>query len=231
MVQPVLLVHGAFLGSWAWSDVIDALTVRGIDATAVDLPSQGPEGSLEADADLVREVLSGLDRPAVLVGQSYGGMVITEASAGNDMVGHLVYVCAALPAEDEHVGSMLAADPHPTRLGEGVRMIGDGPMATLDPQVARDVPGHDVPAAVMEAKLPLMGEHNMAVFEQAATGLGWREHPSTYVLTTEDTVFSPDLQRTLAARAGRTVEIATSHFPMFSRPQELAGIIAEAAAD
>ncbi|WP_018333536.1 alpha/beta fold hydrolase [Actinomycetospora chiangmaiensis] len=231
MAKPVLLVHGAFLGAWAWQEVIEALEAQGVEASAVDLTCRTPEGSLAGDATLVRGALASLGQPAVLVGQSYGGMVITEASAGNDDVAHLVYVCAALPVEGEHVGSLLATDPHPTTLGEGIRMIGEGPMATLDPETARSVPGHDVPEAVMDEKLPLTGEHNMAVFEQEATGFGWREHPSTYVVTTQDTVFSPDLQRTMAARATRSVDIATSHFPMFSRPAELAAIIAEAAAD
>lgn len=231
MAKPVLLVHGAFLGAWAWREVIEALDEQGVEASAVDLSCRRPGGSLAADATLVRGALAMLGRPAVLVGQSYGGMVITEASAGNPDVAHLVYVCAALPTEGEHVGSMLAADPHPTTLGEGVRMTGNGSMATLDEQTARDVPGHDVPRQVMDEKLALFGEHDMAVFEQEATGFGWRDHPSTYVLTTEDTVFSPDLQRTMAAHAGRTVEIATSHFPMFSRPVELARTIAEAARD
>ena len=231
MPKPVVLVHGAFLGAWAWSEVVAELGGRGVSTSAVDLVSQGPEGSLEDDAALVREVVAAAGEPVVLVGQSYGGMVITEASAANDGIATLVYVCAALPDEGDSVNSLMAADPHPTTLGEGIRTVGDGPMATLDPDTVRAVPAHDVAEAVLTGKLASMGQHQMGTFSEAAGALGHLEHPSVYVVTTEDRVFSPELQRTMAQRAGRTVDLAASHFPMFSKPTELAAVLAEVAAD
>lgn len=229
MPQPVVLVHGAFLGAWAWDAVVAELADRGVTATAVDLASRGQSGDLASDADVVRTAVRAAGTDVVLVGQSYGGMVITEASAGLDEVGHLVYVCAALPDDGDTVSSLMATDPHPTTLGEGIRPDVDGTLATLDPDTARALPGHDVPQDVWDAAVPRMGRHQMGTFGEAATALGWREHPSTYVVTTQDTVFSPDLQRTMAARAGWVVEVESSHFPMLSRPAELAEVIAHLA--
>ncbi|WP_344854151.1 alpha/beta fold hydrolase [Amycolatopsis ultiminotia] len=77
--KPVLLVHGAFTGAWAWRDVIETLRKRGVSATAIDLPSRGPARTLAADAEAVRSALTKLGEPAELAGHSYGGNVSAGA--------------------------------------------------------------------------------------------------------------------------------------------------------
>lgn len=89
----VVLVHGAFAESASWNGVIERLQAQSIEAVAAPNALR----SLDGDAQYVRDVIAGIGRPVVLVGHSYGGMVITEAAANNDAVKALVYVCAFAP--------------------------------------------------------------------------------------------------------------------------------------
>src|SRR6478735_4174886 len=89
----VVLVHGAFAESASWNGVIERLYAQGITSTAVANPLR----SLAGDAAYVRDVIASLEGPVVLVGHSYGGMVISEASAGNEQVAALVYASAFAP--------------------------------------------------------------------------------------------------------------------------------------
>jgi pimeloyl-ACP methyl ester carboxylesterase len=96
-----VLVHGGFCGGWVWDDVVDRLAKAGCGARVVDqLPSGGTDpallGGLRDDTDHVRAMLETIDEPVVLVGHSYGGMVITEL-ADHPKVGHSVYLTAVWP--------------------------------------------------------------------------------------------------------------------------------------
>ena len=93
----VVLVHGAFAESASWNGVVGRLRERSIETVAVANPLR----SLDGDAQYVRDVIAGIGKPVVLVGHSYGGMVITQAAAGNDAVKALVYVCAFAPDHGE----------------------------------------------------------------------------------------------------------------------------------
>lgn len=226
---PVLLVHGAWGGAWAWGFVQAALEERGIASEAIDLPSRGAgPSSLADDAAAVRSALAGLGAPAVLVGHSYSGAVITEASAGNDGVSHLVYVCAVLPDGDETTFSLMGTDPVPSTLGEAIRATDDG-LSTLDADGARRDLFNDVDEERSAPIIDLLGTHRLSVFGEPVTRMGWREHPSTYLVTTRDRVFSPELQRRMAARAGNIVELDAGHIPLLSRPAEIAEAIAAVA--
>lgn len=227
---PVLLVHGAWGGAWAWGFVQAELEKRSVKSTAIDLPSRGADPStLADDAAAVRDALGALDGPAVLVGHSYAGAVITEASAGNDAVKHLVYTCAILPQEGESTLALMGSDPNPSSLGDAIRVDDDG-MSTLDPVGAKDILFNDVPDDRSAPIIEALGPHRFSTFEEAASGLGWKEHPSTYLLTTQDRVFSPDLQRRMAQHATEVIEVDSGHIPLLSRPAELADAIAKAAA-
>lgn len=227
--SPVLLVHGAWGGSWAWGFVQEHLTALGVESTAIDLPSAGAEpATLADDAAAVRGALSQLGEPAVLVGHSYSGAVITEASAGNDGVRHLVYTCAVLPQKGQTTMSLMGEDPTPSALGE-VIMAGEDGRGTLDPDGARSVLFNDVDAATSAPIIDALGSHHLATFGESPEALGWKEHPSTYVVTTQDRVFSPDLQRRMAENATETVEVDAGHIPLLSRPEELAAVYAAAA--
>ncbi len=227
--SPVLLVHGAWGGAWAWGYVQAELEKRGITSVAIDLPSRDAAPStLSDDAAAVRAALDELDQPAVVVGHSYSGAVITEASAGNDKVAHLVYVCAILPDEGESTFSLMGQDSTPSTLGEAIQATDDG-LSTLDPVGAKTDLFNDVTQEQADPIIAGLGTHRLSVFGEAPAGLGWKEHPSTYVLTSQDRVFSPDLQRQMAAKATNVVTVDAGHIPLLSRPAELADAIAKAA--
>jgi pimeloyl-ACP methyl ester carboxylesterase len=229
MTKPVLLVHGAFTGSWVWDAVIAELKERGVEASTVDLTSQGADGTLERDAQAVRNALKGLGEPAVLVGHSYGGAVITRASADNDDVAHLVYVCAALPQAGEAVGDLIGRDPEPQGdLSTALEPREDG-TATMKREAARETLFNDVPDDQVASVLDRMGPHALGSLGETATGLGWQQHPGTYVITLRDKQFSVALQREFASHVRTVVEVDAGHGPMFTKPAEIADAIAAAA--
>jgi pimeloyl-ACP methyl ester carboxylesterase len=229
MTKPVLLVHGAFTGSWAWEKVIAELAGRGVTATAIDLTSRSAEGTLDSDAQAVRDALKALGEPAVLVGHSYGGAVITRASADNDDVAHLVYVCAALPQAGEAVGALLARDPEPGADLSTALVPNEDGTATMKRDAARAAMINDASDEEAGPILDRFGVHALGTLGEPATGLGWQQHPATYIVTLQDQQFSPALQREFASHVGTVVEIDAGHGPMFTKPVEVAEAIAAAA--
>lgn len=230
MSASVLLVHGAWGGAWAWGFVQAELEKRGVSSATIDLPSrEAAPSTLADDASAVRAALEGLPGPAVLVGHSYSGAVITEASADNDRVTELVYVCAALPEEGQSTGSLMGEDPTPSEVGSAIQ-AGDDGMSTLDPAGAKRILFNDVTDEQAAPIIAALGPHRLSTFNESPSALGWKEHPSTFVLTTQDLVFSPALQRRMAANATRVVEVDSGHIPLLSRPGEVAEAIAAAAA-
>lgn len=228
--RPVLLVHGAWGGAWAWGFVQAELEKRGIASTAIDMPSRkrGDATTLSDDAAAVRTALAGLDGPAVLVGHSYAGEIITEASAGNDDVAHLVYVCAILPEEGKSTMDYLGQDPTPSEIGGALQMADDG-TSTVSAEDAHRLVFNDATSEQFDPIAQYLGPHRVSVFGEAASALGWKEHPSTYVRTLQDKIFSPELQLTMAANATEVVELDTGHGPLLTAPDGLADVIAKAA--
>ena len=229
MTKPVLLVHGAFTGSWVWDKVVTELKLRGIQATTVDLPSQGADGTLERDAQTVRDALEVVHEPTVLVGHSYGGAVITRASANNDGVAHLVYVCAALPQAGEAVSDLLGRDPEPHDDLAGALAQREDGTATFKREAARETMFNDATDEQVAPVLDKMGPHALGTLGESATGLGWQQHPATFVITLQDRQFSVALQQEFASHVGTVVKVDAGHGPMFTKPAEIADAIAAAA--
>ena len=228
MTKPVLLLHSAFTGAWEWEHVIPELTSRGVTATALDLTARRADGSFEQDVDAVKAALKELGEPAVLVGHSYSGAVITQASAGNDDVAALVYVCAALPDQDESLGGLLGRDPEPGILGNHMVPADDGTV-TVSEEGARAAIYNDATEEQLASVLGRLGPHAMSTFGAPVTALGYKEHPTTYVLTLQDKAFSPALQRQMASHASTVVEVDAGHGPTLTKPAEVAQAIATAA--
>jgi len=243
----VLFVHGACVvdGAWWWQRMTGPLERRGLASAAVELPSCGPInrpgtpelGDLRADIAAVRAAAAG-DEPTVLVGHSYGGMVITGAAAAEpSVVGHpnvaaqpnvagLVYLAAMLPDADEALAAM--ADPDsPSWLEPAdpntMRVRGD-----LSDRDFQDHFLDDCDQAATEGALARIGQQAAAAFGQPPGGAGWRTLPTTAVVCTADRATPPAKQRHWARRAGRVVELDSGHHPFLSRPEELATIIAAA---
>lgn len=230
--QPhVVLVHGAFAESASWNGVIERLYAQGITSTAVANPLR----SLAGDAAYTRDIIASLDGPVVLVGHSYGGMVISEASAGNDRVAALVYASAFTPEAGDSAFSLSASEPGST-LGDA---LDAHPIATGGVELViqrakfRDQFAADVPAPVAG----LMGATQRPVTEAAlkdalqAAEPGWTDRPSWHVFGSEDRNIPAAVMRAGAARAGARVtnEIAgASHAISVSQPDAVAAVIAEA---
>lgn len=199
----IVLVHGAFTESASWNGVIEWLKARrAVDVVAVANPLR----SLTGDAAYVRDVIDGIGKPVVLVGHSYGGMVITQAAAGTDSVVGLVYVCAFAPAQGESAFELSRQFPGST-LGNSLVAYplsagGDEFVISQDlyhQQFAADVPAAQ--AAVMAATQRPVTE--AALWEALATDTpAWSHIPSWFVIGDQDLVVPPAMQRFAARRAG-----------------------------
>jgi len=232
----VLLVHKAWHGAWCWEPVVAALAERGILAVAINLPRHGDDGGaltdLHGDAERVRRALDGFDEPVVLVGHSYGGVVITEAGV-HPGVSDLVYLAAFNVDEGESALSAAVAESAAAALDHSdrpdalsyIRMHEDG-TSTIDAVGARILFYNDCRRADADWAVDRLGPHPMASLSQAPGAVAWRHRPSTYAVCTLDNIVHPDLQRILARRADHVVEWPTGHSPFLSRPDLVADLLA-----
>jgi pimeloyl-ACP methyl ester carboxylesterase len=214
----VVLVHGAWHGSWAWERVVPLLREAGHEPVAVDLPSAGGTGNLADDAALVREVIEQSTEPTVVVAHSYGGIPTTVATAGLSQVQHLVYVCAFLLDRDE---SLLGAIDHVVPPWIGVDEEA-GVSRVLDPMTAFYL---DVDPADAEAAVARLRTQTLASFADPVTAAGWHEIDSTYVLCTQDQAIPYVAQQAMSARAGTVHTMESSHSPFLSQPRELVTLL------
>ncbi|MEU8613398.1 alpha/beta hydrolase [Actinoplanes sp. NPDC048791] len=228
----VLLVHGAFAESASWNGVTERLTAAGHDVIAVANPLR----SLAGDAAYVRDLITSIGGPVVLVGHSYGGMVITEAAAGNDAVTALVYVCAFAPDTGESALDLSTKFPGST-LGDALTAY---PVSTGGTEFAirKDAFHHQFAADVPDEQAALMYATQRPVTQVAlSTGLStgqpaWKTVPAWFVFSDQDRNIPVALHRFLAERASaRGVrEIAgASHALSVSQPDAVAETILEAA--
>jgi pimeloyl-ACP methyl ester carboxylesterase len=221
----VVLVHGLWQGGWAWETVRRRLDEVGVASTVVDLPMT----SLADDVATVRRVLDEFDRPAVLVGHSYGGAVITEAGSHQHVV-HLLYLAAFQLAEGESVGRTLPElDVPPTRLGEALRFSEDTDEVTLDPALAAKLMYNDASPDAAAASIAQLRPVHRAVFSGVPEAISWREVPSTYVVCTDDLAVHPDLERAMAQRANYQYEWPSGHNPALTHPGTVADLVASLA--
>jgi pimeloyl-ACP methyl ester carboxylesterase len=227
----VVLVHGAFAESASWNAVVDQLLTRGLDVVA----AANPLRSVTGDAAYVRDVIASLDRPVMLVGHSYGGMVITEAAAGNDAVVGLVYVAAFAPEHGESALQLSTMFPGST-LGDALAAY---PVATGGNEFAirPDVFHHQFAADVPSAQAATMAATQRPVTEAALSeGLptatpAWAQLPSWFVFGDEDLNIPVALQRFMAERAGAkgSREMAgASHALSVSDPDAVTATILDA---
>jgi pimeloyl-ACP methyl ester carboxylesterase len=224
IIRNIVLVHGGFVDGSGWQGVYNELTRDGFRVHVV----QNPTLSLEDDAALTRRVLDGLDGPAVLVGHSYGGAVISEAGT-HPSVTSLVYIAAFAPDEGESVSTLIAAPPPgaptppilPTR--KGFLFLDREKFAA---SFAADLPDQ-VAAFMADSQVPW----GVDALGGPVTEPAWRDKPSWYLIATEDRMIPPSAQRMMAERAGaKAVEVIGSHAVYVSQPAAVADLIREAAA-
>ena len=217
----LVLVHGAWHGAWAWQSLERELEGRGVATAAVELPTVGDAtADLPADVAVLRAAVAAVDGPVVLVGHSYGGVVVTEAATGLDQVQRLVYVTAFAPDAGESLLDQVTYGPL-----EWIVPAGEGLLGVAEGR-ARDLFYADVDPAQAERAQARLRPQAAASFGQPVRSAAWRDVPSTYVVCSEDRCVPPDAQRTWSARATETVELATGHSPFLARPAALADLLA-----
>ena len=219
----VVLVHGGFVDGSGWRGVYDHLTADGYNVSVV----QNQTLSLESDVETTHNVLDAQDGPAILVGHSYGGVVITEAGS-HDKVAGLVYIAAFAPDAGESVNTLIA-DPPPGAPVPPILAPVDG-FLFLDREKFADSFAADVPAD----EAAFMADSQVPWGVEALNGTisdpAWRRKPSWYLIATDDRMIPPPAQRLMSQRAGSTVvEVKGSHAVYVSQPRDVATLIEQAA--
>jgi pimeloyl-ACP methyl ester carboxylesterase len=222
-VRNVVLVHGGFVDGSGWEGVYKALKKDGYAVTIV----QNPTLSLADDVAVTTRALAAQDGPAILVGHSYGGVVVTEAGNDPKVVG-LVYIAAFAPDKGESVSSLIK-DPAPGAPVPPILPPQDGYLfldkAKFPASFAADV-NPEAAAFMADSQVPWGVEALSGKISEPA----WKTKPSWYLVSTEDRMIPPYAQRAMSRRAGATVvEVKGSHAVYVSRPDVVASLIAKAA--
>jgi pimeloyl-ACP methyl ester carboxylesterase len=222
-VKNVVLVHGGFVDGSGWQGVYNTLKKDGYVVSVV----QNPTISLPDDVAVTKRILAAQDGPAILVGHSYGGVVITEA--GNDpKVAGLVYIAAFAPDTGESVSSLIQ-NPPPGAPVPPILPPQDG-FLFLDRTKFRESFAADVSAEAASFMADSQVPWGLDALNGAVTDPAWRAKPSWYLVSTDDRMIPPDAQRAMSKRAGATVvEVKGSHAVYVSQPGAVAGLIAKAA--
>jgi len=220
----VVLVHGGFVDGSGWQGVYQQLSKDGYTVSIV----QNPTLSLAGDVDATRRVIDAQTEPVILVGHSYGGAVITEAGTDPN-VKALVYIAAFMPDAGESVQTLISDLPPET--GPPILPPQDG-FLLLDrgkfPQAFAGDVNEDVAKFMADSQVPWGLEAAGGTISEPA----WRTKPSWYLVTTDDRMIPPALQREMSERAGATVvETPGSHSIYVSRPDVVADLIERVASD
>ena len=222
-MKNIVLVHGGFVDGAGWEGVYRTLKKNGYNVSIV----QNPTLSLADDVAVTKRVLAAQDGPAIVVGHSYGGAVITQA--GNDpKVAGLVYITAFAPDKGESVASLIKNPPPGTPVPpilppqDGFLLLDK---AKFPASFAGDVePGKA--AFMADSQVPW----GVEAFSGTISEPAWKSKPSWYLIVTDDKMIPPDAQRFMSKRAGSTVvEVKGSHAIYVSQPEAVAALIEQAA--
>lgn len=219
----VVLVHGAFADGSSWSGVIPLLEAKGLTVTAVQIPLT----SLEADVATTRRILAQQTGPTILVGHSYAGFVITEAGTAPNVVG-VVYISSYGPAEGESHDDLVKRFPAPSGIS-AIRLDADG-FLWISRDKFHEAFVADIDAARARILAAVQQPAAKKCFGTPISAAAWKSKPSSFLVSTNDHLINPELQRFMAKRMGATtVTVPSSHASLISHPVEVASLIAAAA--
>ena len=219
MTHPVVLVHGAWHGAWCFDHIADSLRDLGLEALVPELGLK----TVSEDVSTVRACLEA-HPGAVVVGHSYGGIVISEAAVGVD-VKHLVYMCAYLLDREEP----FVPQPSSDLSARAIRPDKNNG-TTVDAELAEDLLYHDCsPELARSSAQRLRPTYVDARRYELQDDPAWRAVPSTYIVCTQDRALSPDFQRELSRRVDLVVEWPVSHSPFLSQPDLVVELLAKQA--
>ena len=216
----IVFCHGIWADGSCFSKVIPPLQAQGYEVIA----AQYGLDSQATDVAMVKRTLGRVSSPAILVGHSYGGAVITAAGTDDRVVG-LVYIAAVAPDAGETVQGQLNNYPTPIF---GHIEVADGRVWML-PEGVKDFAG-DLPEQEQKVVWATHFAPDADLFNQKVDGTAWKTKPSWSIVATEDRTVHPDLERFLAKRmSATTVEVKSSHVAMLSHPQLVIDVIRKAA--
>lgn len=221
----VVLVHGAWADGSSWSNVIPLLQEKGYNVTAVQIPLT----SLADDAAVTRRVLAMQNGSTILVGHSYGGAVITEAGANASNVVGLVYISAFAPDSGEVLGELNGRMP--AAPGQANLRPDAYGFLWIDPKAFPESFAQDVDPVTARVMAAVQKPLSASIFGEKATQAAWKSKPSWYLLSENDRIINPDLQRFMSQRIGakEVVSIPSDHASLVSHPAEVAQLIMDAA--
>ncbi len=222
-IKNIVLVHGGFVDGSGWLGVYRGLKQQGFNVSVV----QNPTTSLADDVRVTRMTLDQQNGPAVLVGHSYGGAVISEAG-NHPSVAALVYIAAFAPDAGESVATLIA-NPAPGAPVPPILPPQDGFLfldkSKFAASFAADV-DPDLAAFMADSQVPW----GTGALQGRITRPAWKSKPSWYLIATDDRMIPPPAQKAMSGRAGSTVrEIRASHSVYVSQPDSVVNLIAEAA--
>jgi pimeloyl-ACP methyl ester carboxylesterase len=218
----VVLVHGAFADGSSWNEVIARLQAKGLTVISV----QNPLSSLADDVAAVDRAVQAQSRPVVLVGHSWGGTVITQAGA-TEKVAALVYIAAFAPDVDESTSDVQKNFPPPPYVS--LLQADSGGFLRLPAAAMTQYFAQDISAAQSRVLATTQGPIRGSAFADKVTVAAWRSKPSWYLVTEQDRMIYPQLQREMAARIKAQVSaVRASHVPFISMPKETTAIILDA---
>jgi pimeloyl-ACP methyl ester carboxylesterase len=217
----IVFAHGLWADGSCYSKVIPTLQAEGHECVA----AQNPLDTVKGDVATVRRALGRVSSPAILVGHSYGGTVITAAGMDDRVVG-LVYICALAPDAGETSQNLI--DRYPTTPVFSHIEVAEGRI-WLKPDGIGDFAG-DLPEAEQKVVWAAQGVPDVDLFNQKVEAAAWRSKPSWYIVGKNDHTVNPLLERSVAQRMGATTyEVESSHVPMLSRPDLVLDVVRTAA--
>jgi len=222
-IDNIVLVHGGFVDGSGWRGVYDILKKDGFNVSIV----QNPTISLAGDVSATRLIIDSQPGPVILVGHSYGGVVITEAGTHPNVAG-LVYIAAFAPDKDESVSSLIA-NPPPGAPAPPILPPKDGYLFLDKAKFPNSFAGDVDPATagfMADSQVP----GGVEALGGAVTEPAWRSKPSWYLQVRDDKMIPYPAQQFMAKRAGATVvEVPDSHAIYVSNPNAVAALIEQAA--
>jgi pimeloyl-ACP methyl ester carboxylesterase len=237
--SPVVLVHGAWFGSWCWDDVARDLADRGVITTAVDLPGR-PGNPLPLDdvnlsvvVEHIEHVVEGATEPCVVVGHSLAGVALNELGERRpELIRRIVYVAAFLLRSGQSATDIIRSDKR-TRVHEARRIAEDLRSSTIDPASIGTVLCNDCTESALRAVQKRLVAESTTI---ARTRVDWTEKrfgaiQRTYVVCERDRIIDPSVQRLMASNVGceKVHSLNAGHAPFLSRPKSLSSLIAAAA--
>jgi pimeloyl-ACP methyl ester carboxylesterase len=222
-VKNVVLVHGAFADGSSWSKVIPLLQAKGFNVTSVAIPLT----SFADDVAATKRAIAATDGPVILVGHSYGGLVITEA--GNDpKVAGLVYAAAFAPDANQTIAEI--SKPFPPAPGlTKVRPLTDG-FILLTPEGIETAFAQDLTGEEKALLISVQPQTSGSIFDARPTTAAWHTKPSWYIVASNDRMIAPEQEKSMAKQMNATTTVLpSSHVVMLTHPKEVAKVIEDAA--